>query len=676
MAVSKNPFLFRSFFRSIQLIQVFDSVPGRMICRFFISSSAPEMGKHLSFKTLEGEPLEAEPIVLDAFYERRGFKTQGFSVISVELPRMRPFVVTSRGGAAFTVTQEMLEKKAHQRDCMMVNPSIDGLYQKWMDQIEPPAGYSREWVSNLAKTPLFSIITPLFNTPESFLREMIESVLAQTYERWELVLVNASPENARMDSILGEYDDPRIRVITLEENKGIAANTNVGIREAKGEFVCFLDHDDTLAPDILAEYARVANKDPEVDLMYCDEDSLSEGGTERFDPRFKPDLNRGLLWSIDYFLHLLCVSRRVIEAIDLSPDEMSGAQDYDLSFKASEVARSIRHIPRIGYHWRDHDGSSRGGRIDCGKPYLTEAGMRAIRSHFARCGINADVEPSRYLGAFNISPRFDPSLEAALVAIPGRAGTLANLIDSYQSCAMHEDMTVYYVDSKPQPIAALDADIRTISVNKHSSFATRVNAGVRAARGDVIILASTDIRFMEEHDLELLCAGAIMPGIGTVAPRAVFADGLLQHAGLCIHEDASIGYLNQNFTTDMGGGYHGTAEFTCDFSALDPQCIAFRKSVFEEVGGFDEAYDNPVVAGVDFCIRLRQAGYRILGLPAVKVTSFAPFVDNQLRRGLIKGDDMQRLWQVWPEEYRHDVLANPSVDMSDSYFHLNVKGIH
>lgn len=660
--------------RGMRLMQVFEGTPGRMVCRLFIASPTPDTGKHLSFRTLEGKPLEVEPIALDAFYDGRGLRSFGYAVVSASLPKMQPFIVLNRGREALRVTQDSLDEMVHQRERMMVDPGADPGYASWMEEVEEMPGHSREWVADLPSSPLFSIIVVLSNTPDAHLRDMLDSVLAQTYGSWELVLVNASPENARMRAILAGYDDQRIRIIEPPASKGAAADANEGIRAARGGFVCFLDQGDVLSPDILAEYARVASGDQQVDLLYCDEDSLSAGGTERFDPRFKPELNEMLLHAIDYVGRFACVSRRVVDAVEPTPDALGAAQGYDLVLKAVEVARSTRRIPVVGYHRRCPEGLANGGRANHGEPCVVEAGIGVLSDHFRRIGADASIAASRILGARIIEPRPRDDAETAIVAIPGRAATLASLVESLQECDLREEMTIYYADARMQPLSAIDADVRSVAVDKGASLAARANAGIAAANGEIVILASTDIRFLGKDDLRLLVGGALMPGVGIVAPKALFADGLVQHAGLCIHDDGSIGYLNQNLTAEAAG-YLGTAGLVCCFSALDPQCLAFRKEAFDEVGGFDERFASPVIAGVDFCFKLREAGYEVMGLPHVLITSFAPFFDNWKRKGLVKGSDIELLWSKWPDGYRSDVLAHPNVDLNESYFHLDVRGI-
>ena len=248
--------------------------------------------------------------------------------------------------------------------------------------------------------PLISIVTPVFKTPEPFLREYLDSVLSQTYPHFELVLVNASGPCEPVDRVLAGCDDPRVRVVAIE-NAGIAANTNVGIAEARGAYVGFSDHDDLLEPDALFRYVEELRAHPACDLLFCDEDLWGEvdGRPRYYGVRFKPGWDPDLLYTHNYVCHLLMVSRRALELTQRSGDEVNAAQDYDLTLRVAEVAREIRHVPRVLYHWREHPGSTAVNRDS--KPYALEAGRLAVQAHLARIGVRAQVAE----GAFPFSYR-------------------------------------------------------------------------------------------------------------------------------------------------------------------------------------------------------------------------------------------------------------------------------
>ena len=264
---------------------------------------------------------------------------------------------------------------------LFVNAGVDPYYKEWFSQQRPTEhelGLQRR--ATLPEMPLFSLIVPLFRTPAGFFSEMLESVLAQSYQRWELVLVNASPE---MEGLCRQVEeacarDARVRSVTLERNLGISENTNAGIAVATGDFVGFFDHDDVIEPNLLFEYARAVSERPDTDVLYCDEDKIDEAG-ELSSPFFKPAFGIDDLRGYNVVCHLLCIRRTLLDQLEPNTAEFDGAQDHNLTLEAAERARYVNHVPRMLYHWRA-TASSTAGNADS-KPYAAEAGMRAVRAH-------------------------------------------------------------------------------------------------------------------------------------------------------------------------------------------------------------------------------------------------------------------------------------------------------
>ena len=234
---------------------------------------------------------------------------------------------------------------------------------------------ARKW----DRTPLLSIVVPAYRTPEEFLEQMMDSLLAQSYENWELCIANGSPEDDRMQKVLREYTkkDSRIRVKNLEENLGIAGNTNAALAMASGEFVGLLDHDDLLAPNALYEVADRIVADEQTDVLYTDEDKVTTDLKEHFQPHFKPDFSIDLLRSNNYICHFFVVRRTLLEKTGGFRREFDGAQDYDFIFRCTEAAEKIVHIPEVLYHWRTHKESTADNPVS--KMYAFEAGETGHR---------------------------------------------------------------------------------------------------------------------------------------------------------------------------------------------------------------------------------------------------------------------------------------------------------
>ena len=250
--------------------------------------------------------------------------------------------------------------------------------------------------------PLISIVTPVYHTPPLYLRQMIESVQKQSYENWELCITNASPSNAEVTKILADYarNDHRICVTEVEENLGIAQNTNEALNLASGEYVGFLDHDDLLAADALYEVVRRLNENPELEMIYTDEDKVTDDLEKHFQPHFKPEFNLDLIRANNYICHFCVIRRELVLEVGGFRKEFDGAQDYDLFLRCIEKTKGISRIPRILYHWRVHKASTADNPAS--KEYAFEAGKRAIEAHLERCGEKATVSCKKDLGFYRV----------------------------------------------------------------------------------------------------------------------------------------------------------------------------------------------------------------------------------------------------------------------------------
>lgn len=616
--------------QAIELIQIYENIEGSRTYRFAIAGGT-RLGDHIvdavSVKAM-GHAVAIQAVLLERNASDYRPET---AIISVSMSRdIRCFKIAIQGIGSRHVSFFAIRKMIKARDATMVNPGIDERYHAWIAEDELAMDHpSPDDIALLSHKPLFSVIVPAFNTPEPYLRAMIGSMLAQTYRDWELVLVNASPTNESMQQTIRELTDPRIKVVELDKNKGIADNTNAGIAASRGDYICFLDHDDLLSPHALAEYATAISQDPSIDLLYCDEDSISADGTKRFSPRFKPDLNIDLLASHNYVCHFLSVSRRILDAIEPYNDRVDGAQDYDLTFKAIDAGGKSKHIPKILYHWRNHEGSTNGGIIEA-KPYIEAASMLVIEDHFRRKGISCTVSPTAIPCVFEatLSPQTDKVVSLPMPASIARDGM---------------------------------------------EYAEHINSQLsRTTTGSALILDSSLAATTDE--LAPLLNWLQRSDVGIVAPKLFYRDGLIQHAGVCIREDGTLGHLNQGFTGSMGGGYNGTAEATCDHSAVDPACLAFRLEDFHRVGGLATDYNTPIAAVADLCFRIRALGKNILVDPQTCATIEAPvFWPNRIPSWeRAESADIKLLWKRWGAPFRQDVLSNPNVSLANSYFQLRL----
>ena len=264
-------------------------------------------------------------------------------------------------------------------------------YGEWYDLTKPTEeDLKAQRETHFEYEPLFSVVIPVYKTPERYLKEMLDSILDQTYGQWEVCIADGSPRGQDVEKVLKKYaeKDPRIHYEILGGNRGIAGNTNGALSMAAGDFVILADHDDTIPPQAFYEVAKAINKHPDCDVLYSDEDKLDMDGKALFDPHFKPDFNPDLLTSVNYICHLFVVKKELLDRVGGFRQEFDGAQDYDFIFRCTEQAKEIVHIPQVLYHWRCHQGSTASNPES--KMYAFEAGARAIMAHYERMGIAAE----------------------------------------------------------------------------------------------------------------------------------------------------------------------------------------------------------------------------------------------------------------------------------------------
>lgn len=467
--------------------------------------------------------------------------------------------------------------------------------------------------------PLLSLVMPVYRTPEAYLREAIDSVCAQSYDRWELVVVNASGPCAEVDRVLGDVRDERIRVIEIE-NKSIAENTNAGIAKAQGDYVGFIDHDDVLEPDALWHVAQAIAQHPEVDLLYSDEDHFD--GMRVHGPAFKTFPNYGKLYEHNYVTHLLVVSRWALDHTKRSGAEVAGAQDYDLTLRVFEIARDIVQVPRVLYHWREHEGSTSGGNDQ--KPFAHVAGQRALQAHLDRRGIAAHVDdgilPYTYRVRYELP---DPAPKVSIV-IPTRdqAELLRTCVTSILEKSTYPDFEVVLVEnnSADEKTFALYDELQQLDERVHVvtwqppepgafNYSALVNYGVAHASGELVVLLNNDTEVIKSHWIEEMAGCLMRPEVGVVGAKLLFKDGLIQHVGMVANPEGNFCHVCQNLTKDaLGPGY--AAAMPGDYSMVTGACQMVSRALFDELGGYDEKLAVGFNDG-DFCLRARDAGYAV-----------------------------------------------------------------
>lgn len=532
-----------------------------------------------------------------------------------------------------------------------------------------------------ASGPSFSIVVPCFNSNSVFLSEAVKSVLSQSYQDWELILVDGSPESNVVRDVARQCGDKRIRYCRLSSNGGIVANTNKGISQAKGSYVAFLDHDDALEPDALFYYAK-AITEYGARLLYCDEDSF-RGGDDYGCPSFKSDFNRDLLYCHNYVTHFLVIQRELVEQIGLCRDEVSGAQDYDLTLRALAAGAVPYHVPRILYHWRIHEDSSNDGNVGS-KPYAIEAGRIALQNHFEARGIAGKVEALREPFTYRMHyclPGFDP-LVSVVIPTQDKSQMLEECVESLFGSS-YSNVEVVLVENGSVEQRTFDtyskfaqkygSRIKIAQWNDGFNYSKLINYGVEFASGDYLLLLNNDTKVISDDFIEEMLGYLQRPEVGVVGAKLFFEDGLVQHAGMLVGPFDTLVHAHE-FFPEGRPGYLARAVRPGNYSAVTGACQMVRKSVFDEVGGYDEDFAVGF-NDADFCLRVRRAGYCVTFTPYARLYHYEftsrgrEEVDSEK---LLRWKREQSLFvNRWPDYFvSGDPFSNPNLRRNSMYFAL------
>ena len=475
-------------------------------------------------------------------------------------------------------------------------------------------------------SPLISVAVPAYRTPEKFLAQMIDSLLAQTYGNWELCIANGSPEDAAMKTVLEKYTkkDSRIRVSELTENKGIAGNTNAALEMAQGEFVGLLDHDDLLAPNALYEIALALGRDRALDAVYTDEDKVTTELDEHFQPHLKPDFNLDLLRSNNYICHFFVVRRSIVQKIGGFRQEFDGAQDHDFIFRCIETAEKVGHIPEILYHWRTHKASTADNPAS--KMYAFDAGKRAIEAHLKRTGTEGTVSHTPDLGFFRVKyPVQGQPLVSIIIPNKDEKETLKACIDSIREKTEYPNYEIIIVENNSttdeifQYYKELSQDprIRLLRWKKEFNYSAINNYGVRHANGEYLLFLNNDVTVITPGWIRELLGVCQRPEVGAAGVKLIYPDDTIQHAGCVIGLGGIAGHMFVDMPANRTGYLH-KASILQDMSAVTAACMMMKRAVFEEAGGFTEKL-SVAFNDVDLCLKVRKNHKLIVYDPYVQL---------------------------------------------------------
>jgi GT2 family glycosyltransferase len=480
-------------------------------------------------------------------------------------------------------------------------------------------------LEQIPSAPLFSIVMATYNTPTAFLKAAIDSVLEQPYSKWELCIADDKSTNAATLSCLNDYEarDPRIKVIYRKKNGHISEATNSALELAKGEFIAFIDHDDELHPSALTTLAQTTLKNPDALFIYSDEDKIDEFGI-RSEPHFKSDFNYELLLTQNYICHLAVFKRDLVKKIGGLDSKYNGAQDHDFVLRVAEQVspKQIVHIPKVLYHWRIHSASTAASTE--AKPYAINAGREAVKAHLERTGLPAKVFPHPTIPFWH-RVKFDlPTNTSIEIIIPtrDRIDLMRMCINSIVNKTTFNNYHITIVDNGSVEKETLEQFSKWGKTNKKISvlrddspfnYSRLNNYAARKTKADLVCLLNNDIEIITPDWLEEMAGHAMRSDIGCVGARLWYPNDTLQHGGVILGIGGIAGHSHK-YWPKGDVGYMGRAVCTQALSAITAACLMVKRSIYEEVGGLDE---NIKVAfnDVDFCLRVRKAGYRNMWTP-------------------------------------------------------------
>jgi len=517
--------------------------------------------------------------------------------------------------------------RLHADYCNTIPQSDYSDYETWQDLYEcrDDAWHGAEaHLAKLKRLPLISVIVPTYNTPEPWLRRCIESMREQVYPNWELCVADDASTDPRVYEVLSEYSslDSRVRVIRRETNGHISAASNSALELAQGEFIGLLDHDDELHPMALFETIRAFEVNPDWEMLFTDEDKIDPSG-HRADPYFKSDWNPDLFLSQNCVCHFTVYRAARMRHAGGFREGFEGAQDWDLALRVTESLNpeQIGHIPKVLYHWRMIPGSTATAAAE--KSYAHVAGLRSVQEHLDRSGRGAVVRETTGSGYFKIEhPLPDPSpLVSILIPTRDRIDLLRQCIDSILDKTEYPAYEIIIIDNDSQEEASKryfeqvqrDSRVSVLSYKHPFNYSAINNAGAAVANGSVFALLNNDIEVISKQWLNEMAAHALRPEVGVVGAMLYYPNDTIQHAGVIV----GIGGVAGHSYVGMPRGWPGDksrALLTQNLSAVTAACVVVRKEVYLAVGGLDEGL-QVAFNDVDFCLRVRDAGYRNVWTP-------------------------------------------------------------
>ncbi len=550
-------------------------------------------------------------------------------------------------------------------------PTAPHDYQKWFERhrVTPAqAAAMRAEARTFSSQPLISIITPIFNTPVVWLEEAVASVEQQAYENWELLLIDdASTDPTTLEALAEiEQRDPRLRLLRLEKNSGISVASNLGLEAARGDWIGLLDHDDLLELDALFQTAKLLQQYPDADLIYSDEDKLTETGFDA--PMFKPDWSPDFFLSYNYLCHFTTIRLALVRELGGFRPDYDFAQDYDLFLRVMSRTTRIHHVPRILYHWRRSEGSTSTNIRS--KPNALEAARRGLSDFLAREQQDGHVAIDWRTHGFRIRRHLKEEKKISIIiATRDRIDLLARCIASVEAKTSYGNYEIVVVDNDSRSEEARDYfrtfPHRLLHYEGPFNFSAINNLAVEQTEAPWILFLNNDTEVIANDWLTAMAEHVQRPEVGAVGARLLFRDETIQHAGVVLGVRGMVKHAFYGFPAESPGVCR-QLQMTRNYSAVTAACLLTRRDVFQEVGGFDEEQLPIIFNDVDLCLKMRAAGYVIVYTPFAKLYH----EESASRRASVEPSEAEVLRARWPEVIAHDPYYNPNLSREHADFSL------
>ena len=550
-------------------------------------------------------------------------------------------------------------------------------YNEWVQRFDVLADEDRAAVKvaaqSLKRKPKISIVTPVYNPPIQYFRQCLDSVIGQAYDNWELCLADDRSTTSEVQKVIEEYraKDSRIKVVYREKSGHISAATNSAIAMATGDYLAFLDHDDELTLDALYMVALEINKHPDVQLIYSDEDKKTASGV-RINPHFKSDWNPELLLHQNYVCHLLVIRKEAVERVGGLRTGFDGAQDWDLILRVSETISEehIRHIPHILYHWTIIPGST--AQSTAAKPYVLEAQAKAVQEHLDRTGQSARAKIWHSISHIAVDRVIekDPPKVSLVILTRDKVKLLRQCVDTLLAKTSYKNYEVIVVDNgsvEEETFSYFEQikknpDVKVIRDERTFNFSALNNVGVQHCRGEILGFLNNDLEFVKQNWLEKMVAQVVRKDVGAVGARLLFPNNLLQHGGVIIGIGGVAGH-NHKGRPKEDFGYFNRAILSQNLSAVTAACLLMRRSVFDQIKGFDEQL-SVAFNDVDLCLRIREAGYKVIYEPEAELyhhESASRGYENTSEKFARFEREVETMKSRWKDKLRVDPYYNPNL---------------